>query len=132
MIHSPICLIRLKLLEDVLRGDTGSNIIIFCRIKHILYTTMLYRCLLDYMIFVVRVITSATISGPRFTKIRKSYEIVRTIVQHRLNEFVEQKSFVQTFVKRAPGLFLPILGKSNFFFSWEFSCKLSEVVKVSG
>ena len=26
------------------------------------------------------------------------------------------------------GLFLPIFGKSNFFFSWEFSLRSSEVV----
>ena len=30
------------------------------------------------------------------------------------------------------GLFLLILGKSNFFFSWEFSSKLSKVVKLLG
>ena len=41
-------------------------------------------------------------SEPRFTKIRKSYEFVRPIFQHRLNKFVEQNSFVRTFVKRAP------------------------------
>ena len=45
--------------------------------------------------------TIATTSGPRFTKIRKSNEFVRTIVKHRLNVFVDQKSFVRTFVKWA-------------------------------
>ena len=42
--------------------------------------------------------------GYRFTKIRKSYEFVTPIVLHRLNEFVERKPFVRTFVKRAPVL----------------------------
>ena len=45
---------------------------------------------------------AAGVPGPRFTKIRKSYKFVRPIVLHRLNEFVEQKSFVRNFVKRAP------------------------------
>ena len=31
-----------------------------------------------------------------------------------------------------PGLFLLILGKCHYFFSWEFSHKLSRVVKVIG
>ena len=42
--------------------------------------------------------------GPRFTKICKSYKFIRPMVYHRRNEFLEQKSFVRTFVKRAAGL----------------------------
>ena len=42
-------------------------------------------------------------SGTRFTKIRKSYEFIPPIV-YGLNEFVERKTFVRTFVKRTAGV----------------------------
>ena len=45
-----------------------------------------------------------SISGPRFTNIRKSYEFVTPKVLYRLNEFVGRKSLVRTFVKRTADL----------------------------
>ena len=46
-----------------------------------------------------------TTPGYRFTKIRKSYEFVTPVV-YRLNEFVERKPFLRTFVKRTTNAFV--------------------------